>query len=510
MATAPRKTFAFVTGNCPADFKKRETLSSVRKAVMRDYLDKAKGDPKTKDRRIKANGAEAHNKPTRSPPSAPNAMAPGDDAASGDSATTAATASPVITHSAGPTPIQGRSILNPMITHRENHDKYVYIADRLNSRPQDRLSTADQDSSDPALVPGIGHLERRVAFAVAYHRTRRYGHLTNTDEHDLPVFSNLDLLKINCVTYFGSQAAFDQFVPFTANASHTFLASLALSAPFTDLMDQPPGREGLSPHTDSRHTLELMNILPRIINDQIDASEDKNSVSNMIAIMCLLIGQLCYPYPGPVEGHQKVLATMVRERGGLDALPGSGVVAMNMTLANLETSILRHELPDSMYVAWINRYLATHDTFKSPAPIGPLACMPDNLRSIARTPHCRLDTFELVRLMHELIEIVSRLREDELRNRKDSHSHQVSGRRANGALLAICEQVHEMAPLQMDTDSEAGWIYESVRLTSLLLCHAVVHRTPLRGSTPCSLRKDYIATPVMIQNAVKRTSIKSV
>ncbi|KAG8626093.1 hypothetical protein KVT40_006494 [Elsinoe batatas] len=506
MATAPPKTFAFVTGNCPADFKKRETLSSVRKAVMRDYLDKAKGDPKTKDRRIRANGVEAHNTQSRSPPSAP------------DAAATAATAATATTYSAGPAPIQGRSILNPMnpmITHRKGHDDYVKLADQLNSRPQDRLPTsiADQDNNDPALVPGIGNLERRVAFAVAYHRTQHYGRLTSADEsasHKMPVFSNLDLLKINCVTYFGSQAAFDQFVPFTANASHTFLASLALSAPFTDLMDQPPGREGLSPHTDTRHTLELMNILPRIIRDQIKASEDPNSVSNMIAVMCLLVGQLCYPYPGPVAGHQQALRTMILAQGGLDKLPGEGVVAMNMTLANLETSILRHETPESMYLAWIDRYLATHDTFKSPAPIGPLACMPDNLQAIARTPHCSPGTFELVRLMHELIEMVSKLRDDERQRRKYSHSHQQSGRRGDGALLAICEQVHAMKPLQMNTDSEAGWIYESVRLTSLLLCHAVMRRTSLRASTPCSLRPDCIATPTMIQNAVKRTSIKSV
>ncbi|KAF4556379.1 Hypothetical protein D9617_1g082560 [Elsinoe fawcettii] len=509
MTNKPPKHFPFVTATCPADFKNKDTLKSVRKAVMQDYLERARNDPKSSDKRVKGNPKASH-----------------DDSVSPQLSTSSSTSQAYMVDGVHPTfsstsdrfpprsdsPMDGMlgtTVLNPMIKPRMDQLKYLALADHLNGR---RLlgARSEEHRGDPAFVPGLSTLERRMAFSVAYHRKQRYGHAdfhSSLGSDETPVSLDLDLLKINCATYFGSQAAFEQWVPLTSAAPHTFLASLCISAPYTDLIDHPSGDDA-SPCTDTRHTMELMDILPRIITDRLGDEADPNSDSNIIAVAYLLTGQLSTPYTSFIAAHQAALRRMVIARGGLRFLGGNGVIAMNLVLANLEASIMRHEQVDRMYLDWIDTYLTDQTPPKTLSPESPLYFSPNGMLAVACSPLCKSETLHLVLLMHELTEKAMQL--EHLQKRTSSrHS------RDRTEMTELCESVHsiiqrthQMPPMSQHAAGEKDWIYESVRLAALLFCHAVSERKPLQSHLRCNLALNCKVTPTMIQEAVARTPIK--
>ncbi|PSK42103.1 hypothetical protein B9Z65_4017 [Elsinoe australis] len=400
----------------------------------------------------------------------------------------------------------GSSIVNPMIKPRVDQLMFLELADQMNGRQILCKQPSGQQTTDPEFVPGLGELERKIALSVAYHRKQTYGHLANVDDFafcdELPVSLNLDLLKINCVTYFSSQAAYEQWVPFTSIAPHTFLSSLSLSAPYTDLMDHP-AREALSPYTDTRHTLELMDIVPRIINDRLRNAADAHEDCDIVAVTTLLVGQMSTPYGDFIPAHKHALKLMITARGGLGSLGGKGVIAMNLTLANLESSILRHESAEQMYIDWIDNYLTTHTTQKLPSPESPLYCSAAGMLQISVSPYCKRETLKLVVLMHDLTQLVLQLGQLE--------------RKMQGAVRAavfddririIIESTHLMPQISAESTAEEDWIYESVRLTAVLFCHAVSQRRPLHRNLACTSPIKCRVTPTMIQSALKRTPIK--
>ncbi|KAF4556662.1 Hypothetical protein D9617_1g085400 [Elsinoe fawcettii] len=510
MARETNKEFSFVMGTCPADFKKRETLTSVRKAVMNDYLTRARDDPNSKDRRaqgrrktIRQRRQQRLDHQTQDERRRIEKIVAGEP---GGSPISSGTVDSHDTQSS-----KAKAPVRPETVQYE----LVELSDRLNSSTQaPAISFSEQSNSDPALVPGRKMLERLAAFSVAYHRKKTYGHpekFVNTDRYDkLPVSLDFDLLRINCVTYFGSQASFEEWIPFTLSAPHVFLASLSVSAPYTDLIDLPANRQGLSPFTDTRHTLELLDILPRIINDRLHDPVEANSDSNIVAVVCFMVGQLSTPYAALIPAHQRILKSMVDTRGGLDALSGNGVIAMNLTLANLEASVLRHETPDQMYMDWIDRYILDNQAYKYPAPDGILYCSSQGMQDLGSSRLCKSETLHLILLMHDLTEKVYQLHRDSRRQDEKFPSYTSKGFALDEDIRQIVERTHLMRPIQQDSTEAADWIYESVRLSALLFCHAVTARAPLGSHLPCSLSMTCKLTPIMIHDTVKRTPIKDI
>ncbi|KAF4552550.1 Hypothetical protein D9617_9g023380 [Elsinoe fawcettii] len=511
MTSSNTKQFSFVMGTHPEDFRKEETLRSVRRAVMNDYLNRARDDPLSTDKRAKGRRKDISKPPKDKTPQTQPQRSGSATAKPSDRKVDACEGRHVSAHGDPDSPLQamlGSTTINSIIRPRTNQQKFLDLAEQMKGRPQ----SSDPSSSyaDPALIPGLKMLERHVAFSVAYHRKQSYGHPASVDDFDfyddLPVSLNLDLLKINCVTYFGSQAAFEQWVPQTSAAPHTFLASLCVSAPYTDLIDFPADRQGISPYTDTRHTAELMDILPRIINDKLSDPIDANCDANIVAVVCLFVGQLSTPYTALVQAHQQVLKSIVILRGGLKYLGGKGVIAMNVSLANLESNMLRHEISDPMFLDWIDEYLARNTSFKSPCPEGPLYRSAEAMSDLARSRLCTARTLHVVTLMHTLTEKIKEL--DKVQKQRDygDTSQQYQLVLIAGSISVLIEQTNQMEPIEPAVSTEADWIYEATRLAAIMFCDAVSKR--MSGQPARSLWTNGRVTPAMVQNAIKRTPVK--
>lgn len=303
----------------------------------------------------------------------------------------------------------------------------------------------------------------------------------------------------------------EKWLPLMLTAPHAFLASLCISAPYSDLMAADQSGDEPASYADTRQTMEILDIVPRMINDKLN--ENGPSDSNITAVVQLLLGQLSSPYTALIGSHQNALKRMVNLRGGLDKLGGNGALALNLVITHTEANILRNEPGEPAYTQWMASYLAKNPTFAATSPEGPLHWVRNGMRSIAASPLCRSETLELILLMQELTEKVIRLRtleENEREGNMDVIISQATEKsRIMDRIRGIVLRTHEMPPChRMNPGGTPDWIYESIRLTSLLFSHAVWYHRPLHHNFECSLGCQYRITPEMIQDAVRHTALK--
>ncbi|KAF4555901.1 Hypothetical protein D9617_2g058660 [Elsinoe fawcettii] len=520
MADKPGQQLSFVTATKLEQFKDKRVMQKVRKAVMRDYLTKAKDDPQSNDVRAKKRESPT---PVKSEVKTPTLASPStsfrrdshtsfERQASSYPASTTSRPSSVVS-SSGST--HSDHAINPMIPPTPNQEWLFEVADDLNKKAAQPGLEPDRTNFEAILAPGSQITAQKMEFLVAF--TRGTSQKAKPDifaQHAaLPNTVDLDRLKINCATYFGSAGMSDQWLPLMLLTPQSFLASLCVSAPYTDLMTAAYRGDDLSKYSEARQTLEILDILPRMINDAL--TEHGCSDGNITSVIQLLLGQLATPYTGLIGSHQSALKRMVAERGGLDKLGGKGVLAMSLSLINAEANILRSEPVDEQYLTWISTYLEKNKTCKLPGPEGPLLWVSRGMMDVQRSPLCRPETFELIKLMYELNERVLRLQRLE-DNENAGNMDVIILQSSEKALIRdrirdIVLQVHDMPRChQLNPTGSPDWIYETVRLSSVLFSHAVYHRRPLHHTVKCSLGHNCHVTPEMVQEAVQQTHLRPV
>ncbi|KAF4549445.1 Hypothetical protein D9617_21g096660 [Elsinoe fawcettii] len=552
---ATSRPFQFVTATNPEQFKDKDTMRQVRQTVMHTYLDKAELDPNCNDvrvtrKRVKPSNARHKRSasslsaintitssagPSRASPSViPNAPAHSTNLTSDDqsyfdferqdsyaassvsSGTSFTQALPIYTnaeasshaHTAITSPPLGTSSSTEELGQATDLDHLLYGHD------------------EGVLVQKSNKSREQIPYDIAYGHA--YGlHLTSP--HADPFASmkplvnehiNVELLKSNCSSVFGSKAMLDAWVPLLCRTPSAFLSSLCLSAPYTDLMANANTWNSQNPRSESRQTMEVLTVVPQLLNQSLADPTQGFNDTNIAAVLQLLAAQISGDYNWMVPYHRKFLKQMVNSRGGLEKLGGGGVIAVTMCQTELETSVMYNERLDPVFLNYARDYIDRSPYTKFPSPEGPLFCRDNDLgmRSILSDRMCGNATRKILIKMYQLTDSCIEISRQEQRGRTRigpqplvttlqlPHSHL--------KISTLAYDLHELLPASVP--GHQGFndpYYEAVRLTALIYTHAIQHQTPfhrvseVRCSVDLKIPATCAATPAMIYEQLNKTNV---
>ncbi|KAG8625754.1 hypothetical protein KVT40_006155 [Elsinoe batatas] len=559
------REFQFVTATDLNQFKDKDTMRQVRQTVMHSYLDQAELDPDCTDPRVKKKRVRApgkHKRPaasisgtvtTSSRPLGgshssvlirPVSSAPAVE--SGVQTTSANTSSDDqilfdLEHfeSHAPSSVSSGASLRQNVTPftmatTSSHAELVTTSpSNLGvSSAGSMISSAEMDSlfyqsEHNVLVPKSSKSRDQIQFDVAFGNA--YGfHLGSNPVDPFATMKPLDnkyidveLLKSNCATVFGSKAMLEAWVPLLCQTPAAFLSSLCLSAPYTDLMANTNSWDSLNPRTESRQTMEVLDVVPRMIYQSLADPKEGNSDTNVAAVLQLLAANMLGDYTWMIPGHRNYLKHMVSARGGLQRLGNEGVIAATICQTELEASVLYNEDCDTTYLDHARDYVERRPFTKLPGPESPLFCRESDgsLRSVRSDQYCGNTTLGLLSMMHKITDTCIKLSQEEQRART-YYGLQSSGANTT-AIQAYRESISGMALdvhnyFSAKQPGHSGFndpYYEAVRLVSLLYTHAIMHQVPFHRATRVKCRVNLNkqpachATPALIYEQLTKTNI---
>ncbi|TKX23872.1 fungal specific transcription factor domain-containing protein 26 [Elsinoe australis] len=559
-ATPRTKTpqLEFVTATNPKQFKDKDTMRQVRKTVMHSYLNKAEQDPDCQDVRVR--NKRTHKRAFSAIPSA----GPSSSAAIPIPSSTSAEL-PVIPSSDTAVQTAG-SNSEEILFQFEHHDPYptpggssasslaqsISTFDAISAAnfsqftassmptlstsefPSNYMSIADPDASDNVIFGDTALVTRRernrepIPFDVAY--STPYGfHIDSRIPDPFATLNilhngsiNVELLKSNCTSFFGSKAMLDHWIPFLTKSPSVFLSCLCISAPYMDIMAQSNYWDSHTPVLpDQRQTMELLTEVPKLIKNSLSDPSEGFSDSNIVAVVQLIAGQIMSDYTWIVPWHRSYLKHMVSVRGGLEELGGDEVVAVGICQTDFEAAIMANEALDPTYLEYAREYVDRHPYLKFPAPESPLICRDSGMGSIASIKLCNSQSLHLIILGHQLTDTCLKLNRLEQRKNSPTGPHPpAAGQSANDLqfiIVDIANKIHEMLPA--DTPGHSGHkdsCYEAIRLASIVYAHAIVHRVPIHEALHISCRVSNnlnvrtppcAVTPGQIQETVQQTNM---
>ncbi|KAF2222376.1 hypothetical protein BDZ85DRAFT_127216 [Elsinoe ampelina] len=492
---------SFVTVTNLDDFKSKENVRKVRTTVMNDYLDKAKEDPLTTDRRafskttpakkqhvstqrrprhrpilpISQSGPSQHDQSSKRTPS---------ERSLGSSKHTAN-----ITTS--PSSLESTS---PRVHMQLRQDSAVSIKEETIAPATSSCSTVFLNEVNDPSVELERHLE---SFNLAQ------GAL-------VPAAIDIQWLRNNCARFFRTQGAARRWFAVLIHSPLAYLARLCLTAPFTDLMvSQTSSVEGFS-DSDTRLTLEIFDVIPRIINDTLNDPLQQCSNSTMLAIVQLLYGQLYTSYRSLIGSHQFALRQMILARGGLEKLDGNGPVAVGVTMVHLEANFLRNKEGDLDCLNWILVRISDSTAMPWPAPEGPLLRIRDDNTAAMPSSLHSTETNQLIGLMQDLTHQVLQLRKIEVAQTIGSTvavaAYAEQKAKIYWTMADLTRKVHQTPARTRVYTGVAAWAYEAVRQASFLYSHAIWERRPFHQPVKCT-QCVTLASPEKLFDAVRRIPI---
>ncbi|KAF2153078.1 hypothetical protein K461DRAFT_134568 [Myriangium duriaei CBS 260.36] len=527
---------SFVTATSLSDFKKKDTMRQVRRAVMQTYLNKAENDPNSTDVRVTRKRTGSRNKKATSPTTPPEASKP---SSSSDTSSQSkrkdsridATPQPVIDPPESyPTPgassessrahsIRSLHVLEethgPPVVPRSTPTAASSIASTT------RFDTVEPDDvldSDTALVQRRCVAERQ-AFDVAFGRP--YGlHLREIVPDPFAACQplnnpdlNIELLKFNCTTYFGSRAMGKDWVPLLLTNPASFLASLCVSAPYSDIMAMSQPGTVLSDR-DRRQTLEILDVVPRMLNQSLADPVEGYSDANIAAVLQLLCGQISTNQNSMAPVHQACLKHMVMQRGGLEHI--GTAIPIHVSITDMEANFLRNEPADPMYLKFARNYVEENNEVKALTAESPIFSRDPHMKAVKSSKRCSAPTHELIMYARQLTDKYLQL--GQLRSRKDvqfgpaMYVNDSAEDELQSSIYKLVLGIHDMpAYTTLGHQGYNDAYYETVRLTSLLYAHAIWHDVPFHQAphVQCDFSHgtDCKATPEMIQQVVIKTNL---
>ncbi|KAF4550585.1 Hypothetical protein D9617_16g013730 [Elsinoe fawcettii] len=495
MSAKPQQKFAFITATCPDGFKSKSNITVMRSAVMHDYLDKAKDDPLTTDRRaLKKRLMEVPRRllsRTKSPQSMPAgevrfveqhpSQSPPSDLGSAYTfaATPLSIETPTLSDGGASAQSSEHSPQAPAYFSPGNHG----------------CSTALYREVDDLGV----EIER---YFEDFHRAKGVS---------IPTPVEMEWLRLQCLKFFATKGKLEKWMPFQMASPLTYLSRLCVAAPYNDIMAAQESALDEVPYVDLRMTMEIFDVLPRMINDALDDPTERDSNSSIVAIIQLFYGQLSTPYLGMVGSHQHALKQMILSRGGLGQLEPNGTIAASLTMLNFEANFLRGLPTDEIYHVWTAGYVHCPQVFSCPSPDGPLFSANADLRCIASSPLCTPQTLEIINLARRMTLAVLRLRRLEIMwgatDLDVIGPSALEKRSAMSEIKKVRAALHEMPKSATGTPSEvAQSIYIATRAAALLYAHAVQNRTSLQQNSHCDVCTES-STAETIYEAVRLTSL---
>lgn len=267
---------------------------------------------------------------------------------------------------------------------------------------------------------------------------------------------------------------------------------------------------------DSRQTLELLDVVPRMINESLSDPSQGYSDSNIAAVLQFLCSQMSSDNPLIPPVHQKVLKHMVVQRGGLAKIGETGVIPIHLSITDLEANFLRNEAADPMYLVFARQHVDNNPNISLITPESPIYSQDADMRVIAASPNCTASTHQLVSHARRLTELYLKLCRSRIRQTTLPiiYVDRTKETAMETEIRDITQKIHNM-PLA-NTRGHQGYndaIYEVVRLASLLYAHAIFLSAPFHQVAtlrcPMEHEGDCKATPQMIQRAIMKTDIAS-
>lgn len=269
-----------------------------------------------------------------------------------------------------------------------------------------------------------------------------------------------------------------------------------------------------------RQTLEVLDVVPRMINDRIKAPDKSHDDHTAIAIAQLLSCQLATPHHSHLDAHRQALKDIVGHRGGLHRLGGDGVVARFLTITELEAAIFTDISADHIYYAWANLYYPASEIPKD-LPESPLLKIGQGQAShLSEDELCVAVTPRIIFLIQDLTDLVCEAK------KQDSNLHDQGGIRPEWSanddvsfMASVRHKLHLLHQFPKHTShadlTDAGWVYETVRLAALRYCHAIESRQPLYEDVRCAYSTSSgeccePALPRHIYDAIRRSPLKTI
>lgn len=325
---------------------------------------------------------------------------------------------------------------------------------------------------------------------------------------------NMELLKHYYTTYFGPRAMAGDWIPMLLSSPAAFLASLSVSAPYTDLM--ATSQSSTRPVTDQDHlqTLEIIDNLPRILNESLSNPAEGYSDANIAAVLQFLCGQLSTDHHAMAPIHQAFLKHMVVTRGGLEHIGESGVIPVHLSITDLEANFLRNEDADLLYLSFAEKYAGDASETTRSTLESPVFSRDPSLKAVASSPMCSIPTHRLLYLSLQLTERFLQL--DRMKDIASTDVGSTAGEFGKDELEKIIYKIsidiHGLPA--SSTPGHRGYndsVYESIRLATLLYCHAILHQVPVHKASGLRCMLDHgagcMSNPDLIQQAICKTNL---
>ncbi|KAG8629999.1 hypothetical protein KVT40_001618 [Elsinoe batatas] len=497
----PPMQFAFITATTPAEWKSKTNVTAMRSAVMHEYLERARDDPTTTDRRaLKKRVMDVprrllgRSKGVKSPPD--------EQAMRRDFA------------------VDLRQQQTPQAPPSIDPSIYAPTLSDLTSMPA--LSEGSESASTSRSSPTIDYHDQNPIYGCTtalmpeasdlgvemeryfedFHRARRVS---------IPTPIEMEWLRMQCLKYFATKGKLLKWMPFQISSPLAYLSRLCVAAPYNDIMASQSSPLDSVPFVHLRMTMEIFDVLPRAINDALDDPVQRDSDASIVAIIQMFYGQLSTPYLGLVGSHQAALKRMVGSRGGLGRLDEGGVIAASLTMLDFEANFLRGLPTGGMYHEWTAGYLEVGRRLGCPSPDGPLFVANEDMRCIAASPLCAPRTLEVVRVARSLTLVVLRLRRVEILAGQTGldaiRSYKQERAVLHAQLRQICGDLHRFpSELSGISDAHLSAVYTAIRAATLLYAHAIQHRTSLQSNIVCHACEAPV-TAETIYEAVRTTSL---
>jgi hypothetical protein len=192
--------------------------------------------------------------------------------------------------------------------------------------------------------------------------------------------------------------------------------------------------------------------------------------SNIIALTQLIASEIIAGDETTLSFHERGVAAMVEARGGLEKLGVNGRLASTLSWVSLESAILRETKPRSTY----SNFCASSSTKNYPntatIPESPIFSPRQEYQTVLRSSRCSTRTLDLLKDIRMMLDLFLH---------ETKHSRQNSQSLKN-LYKKITTQYPSAAELQKcNVLTQNDWIYEAVRVASVIQATAVLKRVPL-------------------------------
>lgn len=440
--------FTFITGNKPADFRSKKTMTAVRRKAMDSFLktDKSKdGASRSSAERSNSDASD-----TQVPPGA---------------------AQHAVEANTG----------NDLANRRENRD----VAKRpssIGSAPSNLSSSSEMQVRMPRAHTTIATAPTLLIIPSRKKEDVQGGLLF--DEWVVPPLRSIgksldpfrtmyqsshprvsvEALKHHCSAYFGTYGLGKYWIPYCVDHPHTFLSTLCLAAAHYDVLNESS--------TESLTTSALRQDIIVMVGENLLNPTQSVADHNIIAVSQLIICEVISRKEADLRFHEKGMETMITQRGGLSELGVQGRLASAVSWVNLASAILREALPRPMYFDFCCARSTMEWPISAAIPESPIFCPRGDFFTIRRS---RKANPSLIDILHDVRTMVSLFLQDA----------QCDGQNVM-SIAELYKRISEYPTAatlsRRNVLKECDWKYEAIRITALVQATAIFKQLPLSES----------------------------